>query len=69
MRPHPDNTISYKAADKTESHIPELSQLIESVRTVLQSIAYNLTKNKTDAEDLYQETVFKIIKNQGQYTS
>ncbi len=60
MRARPSDSILVK--NKTN-----IEQLIESVRTILQWFAYQLTKNKTDAEDLYQETVLKILGNQEKF--
>ena len=35
--------------------------------TLLNSFAYNLTKNTEDAKDLYQETAFRAITNQDKF--
>ena len=35
--------------------------------TLLNSFAYNLTKNSEDAKDLYQETAFRAITNQDKF--
>jgi len=35
--------------------------------TLLNSFAYNLTKNSEDAKDLYQETAFRAITNRDKF--
>jgi len=41
----------------------------DTIATVLQRFAYNLTKNMEDARDLYQETAFRAIKNKGKFNA
>ncbi|MGB3548684.1 MAG: RNA polymerase sigma factor [Saprospiraceae bacterium] len=37
--------------------------------SILQSFAYNLTKNQDDAKDLYQETAFRALTNRDKFRS
>lgn len=43
-------------------------QNIDSIYSPLQSFALGLTKNMDDARDLFQETVFKALKNKDKFS-
>ncbi len=43
-------------------------QNIDGIYTPLQSFALGLTKNMDDARDLFQETVFKALKNKDKFS-
>ena len=43
-------------------------QHIDSIYSPLQSFALGLTKNMDDARDLFQETVFKALKNKDKFS-
>ncbi len=43
-------------------------QNIDSIYTPLQSFALGLTKNINDARDLFQETVYKALKNKNKFS-
>lgn len=45
----------------------EFTNNFNKLTPVLNSFAYNLTKNMNDAKDLYQETAFRAIKNQEKF--
>lgn len=40
----------------------------DQLTRVLQGFAYSLTRNREDARDLYQETVFRAISNRDKFT-
>ena len=40
-----------------------------SMETILQSFAYNLTKNVEDAKDLFQETAFRALTNREKFNT
>ena len=44
-----------------------MKDLIEGVTPILKAYSLKLTRNLMDAEDLYQETVYRIIKNGDKY--
>ena len=46
----------------------EFYNRFNSVTSLLNAFAFNLTKNKEDAQDLYQETAFRAIKNRSKFT-
>ena len=46
----------------------EFYSRFDSVTSLLHAFAFNLTKNKDDAHDLYQETAFRAIKNKEKFT-
>lgn len=45
----------------------EFSKLILSHKSFLKQLAMKLTKSADDADDLFQDTVFKALKNQEKY--
>ncbi len=45
----------------------EFYDQFDQMTTLLQSFAYNLTKNGEDAKDLYQETAFRAITNREKF--
>ncbi|MFT5165609.1 MAG: RNA polymerase sigma-70 factor (ECF subfamily) [Saprospiraceae bacterium] len=47
----------------------DFSQNLQSSTKQLLSFAMSLTKNNTDAEDLYQDTVFLAFKNKDKFSS
>ncbi len=46
----------------------EFYDRFNSVTSLLNAFAFNLTKNRDDAQDLYQETAFRAIKNREKFT-
>lgn len=46
----------------------ELTRELSSISGPLYAFAYRLTKNREDAQDLYQETAVRAIHNRHQYT-
>lgn len=45
----------------------EFYQRFEQMSTLLNSFAYNLTKNAEDAKDLFQETAFRAVTNRDKF--
>ncbi|MEO0775696.1 MAG: RNA polymerase sigma factor [Bacteroidota bacterium] len=45
----------------------EFFERFNKVTSLLHAFAFNLTKNKDDAQDLYQETAFRAIKNKEKF--
>ena len=45
----------------------EFYRYIDDVRSPMQSFALSLTKNMDDSKDLFQETVFKALKNREKF--
>lgn len=45
----------------------EFSHRLDQLSSVLQSFAYNLTKDNEEAKDLFQETAYKAFKNQDKF--
>ncbi len=45
----------------------EFYDRFNSVTSLLHAFAFNLTKNRDDAQDLYQETAFRAIKNKEKF--
>ncbi len=45
----------------------EFSSRFNKLASLLQSFAYNLTKNSEDAKDLYQETAFRALTNRDKF--
>ncbi|MEE9437790.1 MAG: RNA polymerase sigma factor [Saprospiraceae bacterium] len=45
----------------------EFDSKFNFLTTALNSFAYNLTKNREDAKDLYQETAFRAMKNKEKF--
>ncbi len=45
----------------------EFNDKFDSMSTILNSFAYNLTKNVEDAKDLYQETAFRAMTNREKF--
>jgi RNA polymerase sigma-70 factor (ECF subfamily) len=45
----------------------EFQHKVDQLAPVLNSFAYNLTKNSEDAKDLFQETAFRAFKNMDKY--
>ena len=45
----------------------EFNQNLHQLSSILQSFAYNLTKNIEDAKDLFQETSYRAITNQDKF--
>ena len=45
----------------------EFSSRFNKLTNLLQSFAYNLTKNSEDAKDLYQETAFRALTNRDKF--
>lgn len=46
----------------------EFYDRFNNVTSLLNAFAFNLTKNRDDAQDLYQETAFRAIKNRDKFT-
>lgn len=46
----------------------EFYDRFNNVTSLLNAFAFNLTKNRDDAQDLYQETAFRAIKNKDKFT-
>ena len=46
---------------------PEFFTEFDRLTTLLNSFAYNLTKNSEDAKDLYQETAFRAMTNRDKF--
>ncbi len=46
----------------------EFYDRFNTVTSLLHAFAFNLTKNRDDAQDLYQETAFRAIKNREKFT-
>lgn len=46
---------------------PSFNARIDALSTILQSFAYNLTKNTEDSRDLFQETMYKAMSNQDKF--
>lgn len=42
-------------------------QQFDQLTNILQAFAYNLTKNKEEAKDLYQETAFRALTNRDKF--
>ncbi|MBT8231694.1 MAG: RNA polymerase sigma factor [Saprospiraceae bacterium] len=45
----------------------EFYNKIDFIKAALDAFAYNLTKDKSDAEDLFQETAFRAISNKDKF--
>ena len=45
----------------------EFTKKFTDLKSPLNAFAYNLTKNKEDAKDLYQETAFRAISNKEKF--
>ncbi len=45
----------------------EFNNQLNALSTILNSFAYNLTKNSEDAKDLYQETAYRAITNRDKF--
>ena len=45
----------------------EFSCRLDQLQALLQSFAYNLTKNTEDAKDLYQETTYRALSNRDKF--
>ena len=45
----------------------EFNSKFQQMNTVLNSFAYNLTKNIEDAKDLFQETAFRAMVNRDKF--
>jgi len=45
----------------------EFNNKLNALSTLLNSFAYNLTKNSEDAKDLYQETAYRVITNRDKF--
>lgn len=45
----------------------EFYQQFDQLSNMLQAFAYNLTKNKEEAKDLYQETAFRALTNRDKF--
>ena len=45
----------------------EFNSSFNKMATLLQSFAYNLTKNMEDAKDLFQETAYRAITNRDKF--
>jgi len=45
----------------------EFSMQFDQLTAVLNSVAYNLTKNREEAQDLYQETAYRAISNSDKF--
>jgi RNA polymerase sigma-70 factor (ECF subfamily) len=46
----------------------EFQSQFDQLTRVLQGFAYNLTKNREEAKDLYQETAFRALSNRDKFT-
>ncbi len=47
--------------------IPQIYQQLEEITPSLRAFAMSLTMNENDAEDLYQDTAFRILANTDKY--
>ncbi len=62
------NTLKkVKQKNMTAMCTTEFNSRFDQMSTVLQSFAYNLTKNGEDAKDLFQETAYRAMTNRDKF--
>lgn len=59
--------MTYQEATPTVMSQSEFYAQFDKMTSMLQAFAYNLTKNREEAKDLYQETAFRAMTNRDKF--